>query len=408
MVSRGLALTAALLLAATAATAQELSGSWKIEGAAEVSFKLARADAAWQGATRHPQSGEARRLTLLYHGSDRWTLVVERPTTVTGITTVIGGGAASGAVWGRPVHVSLKKSGLGGTLKGSGFKVRAPHQKPPVVGVPSLPVAERPVVRVLITGFDRFPTLQNHPTWRSTPIGQRQAKTNPSGWSVRHFDPASLDPELVSRARIEVHVLTDVPVLYVEGARRICDEIARVDADVAISFGVGSDGNVDADVESQCFNSMDDCSEAFSGDAGPFQLPASWPPTGSTSSWSDADQAWLWRYPDNAGVSYNGQPIDPAAPDELRSSLPVARIVSRVKAQGLSAHDGQGGPGRYICNNVMFKVVQTQAARGRLGGFIHLPQWSESKQDQYLKVVKTAIEESARAFLERSEIAQAP
>jgi pyrrolidone-carboxylate peptidase len=218
---------------------------------------------------------------------------------------------------------------------------------------------------------------------------------------VRNFDPATLDPELGRLARIEVHVLTDVPVLYVEGARRICDEIARVDADVAISFGVGSDGNVDADVETECANAMDDCSEPFGQDRGPFRLPAAWPPAGSQSSWSDEDQAWLWRYPDNAGVSYNGEPIDPAGPDRLISSLPVAKIVARVQAAGLSAHDGAGGPGRYICNNVMYRVVQTQQARGRLGGFVHLAQWQEAKKQAYLQVVRCAIEESVRATLAR-------
>ena len=404
MRARSSGLLAMALLLATAAMAEEVDGSWKLEGsatpAAQVEFRLDRTADAYQGLTRHPQSGEPRRLTLLYHGDSRWTLVVERPVQVPGLSGALEG-ETPGTTWGGPLHVQLKKTFLGGSLKGSGFKLEAPQDKPPVRPVPTVSQEERPVVRVLITGFDRFPTLQNHPTWRNTPVGQREPRTNPSGWAVRHFDATTLDPALLARARVEVHVLTDVPVLYVEGARRVCEEIARVDADVAISFGVGSDGNVDADVETECANLMDDASDPF-GEQGPWQLPASWPPAGPQSGWSDDDQAWLWRYPDNAGVSYNGAPIDPTAPDRLTATLPVARIVSRVKSAGLSAHDGQGGPGRYICNNVMFEVIKTQSARGRLGGFVHLAQWREQKQQDYLMVVRCAIEESVRAWLERA------
>lgn len=390
------------LCLALAASAQESQGRWAVEGgqSPEVAFALQRTPSSYQGTTRHPQSGEARRLTLLFHGGKQWTLVVERPTSASGLAGALDGGPA-GPGWGRPVLVPLKRGLLGGPLKGSGFKLDVPEPKPPAVPVPSIPAEERPVVRVLITGFDRFPTLQNHPTWRGTPEADRQPRTNPSGWAVRNFDPATLDPALTARVRVEVHALTDVPVLYVEGARAVCREIARVDADVAISFGVGSDGNADADVESECANTMDDCSEPFNQEPGPFQLPAAWPPAGSQSSWSDDDQAWLWRYPDNAGVSMNGQAIDPTQPGTLRSTLPVAKIVARVQREQLSAHDGSGGPGRYICNNVMFEVIKTQSARGRIGGFVHLAQWSDAKQKDYLTVVRCAIEESVAGWLER-------
>ena len=243
--------------------------------------------------------------------------------------------------------------------------------------------------------------LHNHPSVVDRPVADRAPRINPSGWAVRNFDVLSIDPELRSRVRIELHRLNDVPVYYVEGARAITSEIERLDADVAISFGVGAGGNADADVESECFNLMHDGSNYNEEGEGPHQLPANWPPTTPRDQWSESDKAWIWRYPDNAGVSYNRKKIDPSRPDRLRSSLPVSKIVGRVEREGLDGHDGMGGPGEFICNNVMFKVVDTQAARGRIGGFIHLAQWNESRSDRHLKVLRLAIEESVKAFLER-------
>ena len=136
-------------------------------------------------------------------------------------------------------------------------------------------------------------------------------------------------------------------------------------------------------------------------DVGPFQIPPSWPPSEPMNEWSDEDRAWLSRYPDNAGVSYNGAEIVPGGPEQLESLLPVDRIVSAVQAAGLRAIPGGGGPGRYICNNVMYQVIRTQAARGQLGGFIHMRSWSEQRQETYLEVLRIAVEESAREVVER-------
>lgn len=391
--------TIGLLLLAIPAMAQPaaVGGRWKV-GEQEVEFSLARDVAVYAGETTHPASGQARRLSLRFHGGSRWTLLVERRVEAPGVSGAITGQTGAPA-WGEPVLVELKRGLLGGPLKGEGFRIDCPSPKPPVSSVPDLSVlAEKTVVRVLITGFDRFPRLANHPTWHG---GVANPSINPSGWAVRNFDTTTLDPELLKTVEIELYRMVDVPVLYVESARMICEEAARVNADVVISFGVGADGNVDADVETECANAMDDCSDPFNPDKGPFQLPASWPPSGPESSWSETDQQWRWRYPDNAGVSYNGARIDPAAPDTLRSTLPVAKVVERAKKAGLSAIDGGGGPGRYICNNVMFKVIQTQTARGRVGGFVHLAQWSTAKQKDYLTVVRLAVEESARAFAKK-------
>ena len=47
----------------------------------------------------------------------------------------------------------------------------------------------------------------------------------------------------------------------------------------------------------------------------------------------------------------------------------------------------------------MYQVIRTQAARGKLGGFIHLRSWSEDKQDVFLNAVRCAIEGSVEEVL---------
>ncbi len=428
------ALLAALLVSGVAsADPERLSGRWVerwgVFQRRTVRFELVRDGEGWRAEARSPRRGAPHRLTLVRSGgagarsgADVWTLRLEQRATGRGLSEVLEE-EDGGWRWTSRAEVTLRAKGrqLEGKDDDSGaFLIELPTDAPAADGAAgataSAPSPEAgpgelgegsssalPVVRVLITGFDRFPRPVNHPHWvgRGTDLEDREAQINPSGWSVRNFDAASLDPALRQRVRIELHRLTDVPVVYVEGARTITERIAAVDADVCISTGVGSGGNVDADVESTCTNLMHDGSGLSGEGEGPFQLPASWPPAGPESSWSPEDRAWLWRYPDNAGVSYNRKPIDPTRPERLRSSLPVGQIVSRAQGEGLRAHDGQGGPGNYICNNVMFKVVDTQASRGRIGGFIHLAQWNERKQQDYLKVLRVAIEESVKAFLER-------
>lgn len=421
-------ITAMLVSGVASADPERLSGRWVerwgVFQRRTVRFELVREGEGWRAETRSPRRGAPHRLTLVRSGDDCWTLRLERRTTGRGLSEVVEEEDTGGWRWTSHAEVPLRAKGrqLEGKSDSGGFLVELPTDDGAAGGAADATSTEAgagagagpgglgegsssalPVVRVLITGFDRFPRPLNHPHWvgRGTDLEDREAQINPSGWSVRNFDAASLDPALRQRVRIELHRLTDVPVVYVEGARTITDRIAAVDADVCISTGVGSGGNVDADVESTCTNLMHDGSGLSGEGEGPFQLPASWPPAGPESSWSPEDRAWLWRYPDNAGVSYDRKPIDPTRPERLRSSLPVDRIVSRAQGEGLSAHDGQGGPGNYICNNVMFKVVDTQASRGRVGGFIHLAQWSERKQQDYLKVLRVAIEESVKAFLER-------
>ena len=423
-VNRMLLLLVVLVGSPTALFAQPattVAGTWERTGVV-TSFSLEEQGAGlWMGPVWSLSEAKPLRAWLKRDDQGNYALAVERGALLPGLAGRLGldgrqSSTDTHSPWGR---VALQQRGalLVGELNGR-WTLDHPAKDGPL-GAPlssSAPISSgtpidspalgRRRVTVLVTGFDRFPRPPNHPRWLQDrrPPSERIPEVNPSGWGVRHLDIARIDSALLAEVDVVLHKLTDVPVVYEEGARAITEAIARLRPDVVISFGVGSDRGADADVERTCENLMDDSHEFGLEEQGPFHLPSTWPPEADDRSlWSNDDKAWLYRYPDNAGVSYNGASIDPEGPTGLTSTLPVERIVARVQSEGLQAIDGGGGPGRYICNNVMFRVIQAQTERGGIGGFIHLPSWRESRQEQFLNVMAFAIEESVRAVVERDQ-----
>lgn len=436
--SRLIALAALVGLAAAAPSsaqdkkkAEQLSASW--QGAEATSrFGLERKGGSYRGEVTH--EGEHYRLRLRERDG-RWELQLNRRTLV-GAAQRVGGGEPRKYRYRDAGALALDwAAGSERVLVGQGLRIEWPETKQAKAGAPNdesprdaspkdaplgsspdasdpesgepqddpvAPAAPKPVIKVLLTGFDRFPKLRNHPRWvqSSVPEGERLPDVNPAGWAVRHFDPGTLSPELLERAEIQVLRLNDLPVVYVDAAQAVIEAIGRLEPDVVISFGVGANGSADVDVERRCSNLMrDGWGYGDDQDRGPFQLSTTWPPATPRSQWSSEDSRWLSRYPDNAGVSYAGAEIVPGAPETLTSTLPVDRIVAACRAAGLRPIDGGSGPGEYICNNVMFQVIRTQAARGKLGGFIHLRSWSEDKQGLFLTAVKCAVEGSVEQVL---------
>jgi pyrrolidone-carboxylate peptidase len=408
----------ALLLLVSPAWGQEaLSGCWRDGGSAYFSLSKA-SDGSFRGSVRSPADLTLHDLRLA-QVEGNWVLEVSQVRAVLAIGAAgrLEGPSADSSAEASPASEPVALALEGRILRSAegAWQIKFPEgseasaQPERVDRQTVLPqeaeAAPRPVVRVLITGFDRFPRLRNHPrnvTWEGK-LQTREPRVNPAGWAVRQLTAGDLDPALFELADVRLHKCLDVPVTYVDGAKLITDAIQEVDADVVISFGVGSNGNADADVEATCSNTMDDANDPRGESLGPFQLAESWPPEKPKARWSAADRVWLQRYPDNAGVSYNGAEITPGGPETRRSLLPVERIVRRIESvrnPSLKAIDGGSGPGRYICNNVMYKVIETQEARGKLGGFIHMAQWSEAKRAKYLRVVALAIEESVRQFVE--------
>lgn len=78
--------------------------------------------------------------------------------------------------------------------------------------------------------------------------------------------------------------------------------------------------------------------------------------------------------PDNAGNSFDGEPILPDAPEAHSSTLPNDAMLAAIEAAGVPACLSND-PGRYLCNEVLFCGLHCAAVTHpptRLG-FIHVP-----------------------------------
>ncbi len=406
---RLLLVIATLLACPVGASAQvRVPGTWR-EGDAARAFVLEGQGLAGASAQVAEPSDPLSWVRVTLEGDEpTWALLLERRCPAArGLAGRLADEQAQGdGVWRRLRRVPLTRADERALVSLDGaWRLTLPAGEQPQAAVAPVAsaAATRPRVTVLLTGFDRFPRSRNHPTYVriDAPEASRTPRVNSSGWAVRHFDPGRLSADLLRDVEVIVHTRTDLPVEYGRASQAVLDAVAALEPDVAIGFGVGADFGT-ADVEQTCENLRQDGSAWGQEDlgVGPFYLPADWPPAAPMSEWDAEARRWLWRYPDNAGVSYQGAPIDPVGPSVRKSTLPVARIVRRLNEAGIYAIDGGDGPGRYICNELMYTLIGAQTARDRIGGFIHLRAWSEAWQDSFLQVLALAVEESVRAWLE--------
>jgi pyroglutamyl-peptidase len=188
--------------------------------------------------------------------------------------------------------------------------------------------------RVLVTGFQPFPADGWH--------------DNVSEVAVRAIDPSRLRGARVMRLIL--------PVEYDRAAALVRDAIDRCAPDAAISFGQG--GGAIA-LEETAYN-LKDTGEVAGG------------------------------VPDNRGVIAAALPIDPDAPAERATGLPLDRIAAALEAIG-ERPQRSDDPGRYICNNVFF--VETGVLPR--AGFVHLPyttSFDPSTRARWGRVAETAVQ----------------
>ena len=97
--------------------------------------------------------------------------------------------------------------------------------------------------------------------------------------------------------------------------------------------------------------------------------------------------------PITAASSARAHPIDPVAGPERATLLPIDAIREALEALGEVPRDSTD-PGRYICNNTMWNNIGEMSARGKRGGFIHLPFttfFDDSVRARWARVVEAAI-----------------
>jgi pyroglutamyl-peptidase len=187
---------------------------------------------------------------------------------------------------------------------------------------------------VLVTGFQPFPADGWH--------------ENVAEVAVRNLRPSALHGVRVMRLVL--------PVEYDRAAAAVRDAIARCSPRAVVSFGQGG-GSIA--LEQTAYNLKD---------------------TGEVSG----------GVPDNRGVIAAALPIDPTAPSERASSLPLAAMDRALRAIGESPVRSDD-PGRYICNNVFFT---TTGASSR-AGFVHLPYTTrvdEAERARWGRVAETIVQ----------------
>lgn len=171
-------------------------------------------------------------------------------------------------------------------------------------------------VKVLVTGFEPFPADAWH--------------ENISGVGV-----AAMEPSRLRGARLMRLV---VPVEYDLTPARIVDAIRRCEPDVVIDFGQGGS---DIALEQTAYNLKD---------------------TGEVPGGA----------PDNRGVISTARPIEAAGPAERHTSLPLEAVEAALATLGVSVVRSDD-PGRYVCNNVFYRVMEAVEGTGVSAGFVHLP-----------------------------------
>lgn len=99
---------------------------------------------------------------------------------------------------------------------------------------------------------------------------------------------------------------------------------------------------------------------------------------GAVSIERTAHNAREYPIADNAGGVARGTPVVAGAPGSRPAELPVDDLLAAVRAQGIAA-ECSSDAGRFLCNEVMFHVLERRARHGTpaFAGFVHLPQLPE-------------------------------
>ena len=78
------------------------------------------------------------------------------------------------------------------------------------------------------------------------------------------------------------------------------------------------------------------------------------------------------RIPDNAGQMFRAQPIMADGPAAYMTRLPIHRMIEALSAAGIPAQLSLSA-GAYVCNDVYYALLESEAEFGHRGLFVHVP-----------------------------------
>ncbi len=107
------------------------------------------------------------------------------------------------------------------------------------------------------------------------------------------------------------------------------------------------------------------------------------------------------RIPDNAGNQPLNIPVVDGAPAAYFATIPVRKIVSAVNAAGIPASLSYSA-GAFVCNDVLYTLLNHYNNTSTLVGFIHVPYLPEQAGDKFfslpLEKIREALEAAVKAL----------
>ena len=97
------------------------------------------------------------------------------------------------------------------------------------------------------------------------------------------------------------------------------------------------------------------------------------------------------RIPDNAGRLFQGEPIDPAGDTAYMTALPVHGMVEAMRVQGIPAYFSLSA-GAYVCNDVYYALLRSQAEMGYRGLFVHVPDQAVADAETTARALTICLE----------------
>lgn len=82
------------------------------------------------------------------------------------------------------------------------------------------------------------------------------------------------------------------------------------------------------------------------------------------------------RIPDNSGAQPVGEFVDPQGPAAYFATIPVVKMAEAIQNQGIPATVSNSA-GAFVCNDVMYTLLNTYRDTPVRAGFIHVPMMPE-------------------------------
>ena len=192
------------------------------------------------------------------------------------------------------------------------------------------------MMKLLITGFEPFDVKTINPSWEAVRL-------------------------LADRiGEYEVYKL-EIPTVYGKAAQTVLEKAGQIRADVIIS--VGQAGGREAVTPERIGVNIRDA-----------------------------------RIPDNAGVLCRGEWIAPEGPAAYFSTLPVEAMSQAIRDSGIPSVVSNTA-GCYVCNDVLYTLLNAYAGKPVRVGFIHVPYLPEQGTPNLpLEDTVKALEAAIRAL----------